>query len=62
MFRAGSHHLKLSRVHSIIAFDERVPQVIDAELLQPFQSTIVKIQIVGVPGETCISDFPATIT
>ena len=61
MLIAGSHYLKLSRVHSIIAFDEGVPQVVDAELLQPFQSTIVEIQIVGIPGKTYTGDFPATL-
>lgn len=44
-------YLELSRVHPIVAFNEGVSQVVDTELLQPFQCTILKIQIVGIPEE-----------
>lgn len=57
MFLAGNPYLKLSRVHSIVAFNKRVPQVVDAKLLEPFQSTIVKIQVVWIPEETLPCDL-----
>ena len=41
-------HLKLSRVHAIVALYEGVPQVVDAELLQPLQWAVVKVQVVRV--------------
>ena len=36
-------------MYPIVAFNERIPQVVDAKLLQAFQRSILKIQIVGVP-------------
>lgn len=54
---AGLSHLKLAGVHAIIALDEGITQVVDAELVESLQSTKVKVQVVGVPviSPTCIS-------
>lgn len=43
------HHLELPGVHAIVALDERVPQIVDAEAFQALQSAVVKVQIVWVP-------------
>ncbi len=41
-------YFKLPRVHTIIALNERISQVIDREVLQLCQCSIVKIQIVRI--------------
>lgn len=41
-------HLELSRVHAIVALDERVPQVVDAVGLQRLQRAVVEVKVVGV--------------
>lgn len=43
-----SPHLKLSRVDTIVALNEWIPQIVDAELLQTLQGTVVKVQVVGI--------------
>ena len=43
-------HLKLARVDAVVALNKRVAEVVDAELLQPFQRPIVKVEVVGVPA------------
>lgn len=44
-------NLKLARVHPVVGLDERVPQVVDAVLLQALQRAVVKVQVVGVAAE-----------
>ena len=48
-------HLKFSGMDTIVAGNEGVPQVVDAELLQAIQRPILKVQVVGVsaPNECC---------
>ena len=42
-------HLKLPGMDAIVAGNERVPKIVDAELLEPVQRPILKIQVVRVP-------------
>jgi hypothetical protein len=41
-------HLELAGVHAIVALNEGVAQVVDAELVEAIQGPIVKVQVVGV--------------
>ena len=43
-------HLKLAGVDAVVALDERVAEVVDAEFLQSFKRPIVKVEVVGVPA------------
>ncbi len=45
---SSTAHLELAAVHAVIALDERVSQVVDAEALQPGQGSVVEVQVVRV--------------
>ena len=51
----GEAHLEFSGMDTIVAGNEGVPQIVDAELLQAIQRPILKVQVVGVsaPSERC---------
>ena len=54
-------YLELSGVDTIVALNEWITKVVDTELFQTFQSSIFKIQVVGVPvqrqhTEHCVHD------
>ena len=40
-------------MYTVVTLDEWVPQVVDAEFVQPLQSFIVKIKVVRVPVSLC---------
>lgn len=42
-------HLELAGVHAVVAFNEGVTQVVDAELVEALQGTKIKVQVVRVP-------------
>lgn len=46
----GVPRLELAGVHAVVGLDERVPQVVDAELGQPLQRPVVEVQVVRVPA------------
>lgn len=41
--------LKFSRMDTIVALDEGIPQIVDAKLLQALQRSIIKVKVVRVP-------------
>lgn len=45
-------HLELSRMDSIVALNKRITEIVDGEMLQLSQSSIIEIQIIRIP---CIS-------
>ena len=51
-------HLKFPRMHAVVALNEWVAQVVDAELLQALEGPIVKIKVVGVPARAAASALP----
>mmetsp|Transcript_5014 Transcript_5014/g.14463 ORF Transcript_5014/g.14463 Transcript_5014/m.14463 type:complete len:475 (-) Transcript_5014:223-1647(-) len=42
-------NLEFARVHPVVGLDERVPQVVDHELLQALQRPVVKVEIIWIP-------------
>ena len=41
-------HFKLSRVHTIVALDKWISEIVNREMLQLTKSTIIKVQIIWI--------------